>query len=159
MANYTETRLARYARSDNLDTKANVMDRKTTVACGPCTTHQPSRSSNRISSIGHYTSDLGRIGIVALYHIPSMRSILNLVTSPSSRHVDLNIPTYLSHGHGANIIQGSVSLDDETEHGCTKILPGLHKRIGEWWEQANARVKVSDGPIHGRSMQDSEPRE
>lgn len=48
---------------------------------------------------------------------------------PFFRHIDMNIPKYLKYGHGANIIQGSVSLDDETVDGCTEILPDFHGHI------------------------------
>lgn len=47
------------------------------------------------------------------------------------RNLDMNIPTYLSHGHGVNLIQASMSLDDANEDGCTEILPGFHKRTGQ----------------------------
>lgn len=38
------------------------------------------------------------------------------------RHIDMSIPLYLEDGHGSAIIQGSVSLDDEDEDGCTEIV-------------------------------------
>ena len=47
------------------------------------------------------------------------------------RHCDVNIPALLKEGRGANLIQGSLSLDDENEDNCTKILPGFHKHIRE----------------------------
>ena len=61
----------------------------------------------------------------------------------------MNVSQYLDNGHGADIIQGSVSLDDETEGGCTEIVPGFHKCIRKWWEAVGSRRKVPDGPIHG----------
>lgn len=40
------------------------------------------------------------------------------------RHIDISIPKYLDSGRGRNMIQGSVSLDDETtEDGCTILVP------------------------------------
>ena len=45
------------------------------------------------------------------------------------RHIDMNIPRYLADGHGGNIIQGSVSLDDESEKACTMIVPEFHHKI------------------------------
>lgn len=43
------------------------------------------------------------------------------------RHVDLNVQRHLEEGRGGNIIQGSVSLDDEAlEGGCTAIMPGFY---------------------------------
>lgn len=50
---------------------------------------------------------------------------------------------------GANIIQGSVSLDDENAQGCTEIVPGFHRYIGSWWEKVKTRGKVPDGHVHG----------
>lgn len=48
------------------------------------------------------------------------------------RHIDLNIRDLASSGRGANMIQGTVSLDDERPDDCTMILPGMHKHIKEW---------------------------
>ena len=64
------------------------------------------------------------------------------------RHVDMNVPKYIQNGHGGNIIQGSVSLDDETAEGCTEILPGFHHRIKEWWESVEERGHVTNGHVH-----------
>ena len=47
------------------------------------------------------------------------------------RHIDLNIKDLVSSGRGANMIQGTVSLDDEKPDDCTMILPGMHKHIKE----------------------------
>ena len=65
------------------------------------------------------------------------------------RHIDINVPKYLDNGHGGNIIQGSVSLDDETAEGCTKIVPGFHLHIAQWWNNMCARGEVPDGHVHG----------
>jgi hypothetical protein len=48
------------------------------------------------------------------------------------RHLDLNIPTLLSQDRGCNMIQGSVSLDDESEESCTVIMLGMQNKLGEW---------------------------
>ena len=57
------------------------------------------------------------------------------------RHIDMNIEQFLESGRGANIIQGSVSLDDEgPDTGCTIIVPGMHRRLAEWWSDAKARL-------------------
>lgn len=53
----------------------------------------------------------------------------------------MNIERFLSNGRGANIIQWSVSLDDETvEEGCTEIVPGLHRKIVDWGEDVLKRA-------------------
>ena len=64
------------------------------------------------------------------------------------RHIDMNVPSYLENGHSSNIIQGSISLDDETEDGCTEILPGFHKNIGEWWATVEERGAGTNGYVH-----------
>lgn len=61
----------------------------------------------------------------------------------------MNIKSSLSSGHGANIIQGSVSLDDESPTNCTEIVPGFHKKIGEWWQAVPERRKCPEGPVVG----------
>jgi hypothetical protein len=64
------------------------------------------------------------------------------------RHLDLNIPTLLSQDRGCNMIQGSVSLDDESEESCTVIVPGMQKKLGEWWERCKSRGQETDGFVH-----------
>ena len=46
-------------------------------------------------------------------------------------------------GRGKNIIQGSLSLDDESEDGCTLLVLGFHHRIHEWWAQVRQRGQDS----------------
>ena len=49
------------------------------------------------------------------------------------RHIDLNIDQFLATGRGANAIQGSVSLDNESaEAGCTELVKGFHRHIETW---------------------------
>ncbi|KAF7507136.1 hypothetical protein GJ744_010949 [Endocarpon pusillum] len=58
------------------------------------------------------------------------------------QHIDMNIPEFLETGRGGNIVQGSVSLDDETaETECTVIVPGMHRRLREWWSEVVQRSK------------------
>lgn len=57
------------------------------------------------------------------------------------RHIDISIPRYLESGRGGNMIQGSVSLDDETaEDGCTVLVAGFHHHIAEWWSRKKNRI-------------------
>ena len=52
----------------------------------------------------------------------------------------MNVPQFLDTGRGGNIIQGSVSLDDETAAGgCTEIVPGFYHYLRAWWEDVVAR--------------------
>jgi len=55
------------------------------------------------------------------------------------RHIDLNIEDLANSHRGANMIRGTVSLDNEKEDDCTMILPGMHKHIKEWNEVLTAR--------------------
>lgn len=64
------------------------------------------------------------------------------------RHLDLNIPELLANSRGCNMIQGSVSLDNEDESNCTVILPGMQHKLGEWWERVKGRGQETDGFVH-----------
>jgi hypothetical protein len=59
------------------------------------------------------------------------------------RHIDLNITQYLIDGRGGAMIQGSVSLDDETLTMCTEMLLGMHLpgKIQEWYGRVKERIK------------------
>lgn len=65
------------------------------------------------------------------------------------RHIDMNIPQYLESGRGKDIIQGSVSFDDESEFGCTELVLGFHHHIAEWWGKVVARGAATAGYVHG----------
>lgn len=64
------------------------------------------------------------------------------------RHIDMNVSMFLRSGHGGNIIQGSVSFDDETPDGCTEIIPGFHRKIEDWWRRVESRGNAPDGAVH-----------
>jgi hypothetical protein len=64
------------------------------------------------------------------------------------RHLDLNIPELLANSRGCNMIQGSVSLDDEDGSSCTVILPGMQHKLGEWWERVVGRGQETGGFVH-----------
>lgn len=44
------------------------------------------------------------------------------------RHIDMNVLIYLESDHGANIIQGSVSLDNEASDGCM-VAADLYRSV------------------------------
>ncbi|KAI9887442.1 MAG: hypothetical protein M1823_000779 [Watsoniomyces obsoletus] len=54
-------------------------------------------------------------------------------------HLDLNVEDYVRTRKGGNIVQGSVSLDDETIDGCTLLVPGFHRHIDAWWARVRKR--------------------
>jgi hypothetical protein len=68
-------------------------------------------------------------------------------------HTDLNIRDLASSDRGANMIQGTVSLDNGKPGDCTTIPPGMHKHIKEWDETLTARG-LSTGALVYR-IQDS----
>ncbi|KAH0547757.1 hypothetical protein FGG08_000014 [Glutinoglossum americanum] len=60
-------------------------------------------------------------------------------------HLDINVDRFVETGRGKNIIQGSLSLDDENEHGCTLLVFGFHRHIHEWWARVKQRGQDSSG--------------
>jgi hypothetical protein len=64
------------------------------------------------------------------------------------KHIDVNIHQLAHDGRGFNQLQGSVSLDDETEKNCTIILPGMHDRekLKRWLLMLESRDQLpADG--------------
>jgi hypothetical protein len=57
------------------------------------------------------------------------------------RHIDINVEQYLRDGRGGNMIQGSVSLDNETNDMCTEVLLKMHTRarMEEWRRRVSLR--------------------
>ena len=55
----------------------------------------------------------------------------------------MNVRKFLATGKGGNIIQGAVAIDDETEKGCTEIVPGFHHRLAAWWKRVEERMPDS----------------
>ena len=66
-------------------------------------------------------------------------------------HIDLNVPRFLANGDGANAIQGSMSLDDETPNSCTEVLLGFHHHLDSWWAKVEARGQATNGEVHDLS--------
>ena len=67
--------------------------------------------------------------------------------------MDMNVGKHLrdtDYG-GKNIIQGSLSLDDEIGDGCTVLFPGFHKHIEMWWDLVYARRQKEDVERFGGS--------
>jgi hypothetical protein len=63
------------------------------------------------------------------------------------RHIDINLNDLSRTGRGYAVLQGSLSLDDENDHNCTEILPGMHRHLPEWWSEVRERQEVSDGHV------------
>jgi hypothetical protein len=64
------------------------------------------------------------------------------------RHIDINIADLAKSGRGANMIQGTVSLDDERDDDCTVILLGMHRHLEEWANMLNERGLSTDSFVH-----------
>ncbi|MCJ1269402.1 hypothetical protein MMC22_009294 [Lobaria immixta] len=71
--------------------------------------------------------------------------------STEFRHINLNVPRFLVDGDGANAIQGSMSLDDETPTSCTEVLLGFHHHLDSWWTKVEARGQATNGEVHDLS--------
>lgn len=65
--------------------------------------------------------------------------------STGFKHLDLNVPALLHSSRGANIIQTTLSLDDEDPDSCNILVPGFHRHIREWWGRVAARGNAADG--------------
>ena len=64
-----------------------------------------------------------------LISIPSYVKDTKEGESTQFQHLDLNLKNYIKYGWGLNAIQGSISLDDENENGCTQIIKGFQQHI------------------------------
>ena len=74
------------------------------------------------------------------------------------RHIDVNIKELATSGRGANMIQGSLSLDDEREDDCTMVLPGMHRHIQAWDEALTARGRSTGALVHRIQRRHVHPR-
>ena len=68
--------------------------------------------------------------------------------STAFKHIDVNIPRLLKEGRGANMIHGSLSLEDERPDNCTIMLHGMQHHLGAWWDDLKARGLATDGFVH-----------
>lgn len=61
------------------------------------------------------------------------------------RHIDVNVHELLESGRGKNMIQGTVSLDDEDDSNCTELVPGMHdeERLRFWHDTMEERAPSS----------------
>ena len=70
-------------------------------------------------------------------------------------YIDVNIPSLIESGCGANIIQRSVFLDNETKDNCMIILLGMHHYLELWWVDFRARgLTIGNGFVHKITNQD-----
>lgn len=65
------------------------------------------------------------------------------------RHVDLNLSVAHAQGLGADMIQGSVSIDDENSQNCTEVLEGFHRHVGPYLQWRKTAKKDPSGLIEG----------
>jgi hypothetical protein len=66
------------------------------------------------------------------------------------RHIDLNIADAVYTGRGVDIIQGSVSWDDEDDDNCTEMFEGFYRIIADYqaWRRYRG-MSDSTGKIEG----------
>jgi hypothetical protein len=50
-------------------------------------------------------------------------------------HTDTNVVQLAEDGVGRNKLTSSISLDDEDEKGCTKVIKGMQHHLAEWIEK------------------------
>ncbi|OAK93360.1 hypothetical protein IQ06DRAFT_178379, partial [Phaeosphaeriaceae sp. SRC1lsM3a] len=76
------------------------------------------------------------------------------------RHIDLNISEAVATGRGVDLIQGSVSWDDEDGQNCTEILEEFHRHIAEYQQWRKGRnIPDSTGKIEGWKDEEHWPAE
>ncbi len=61
------------------------------------------------------------------------------------RHFDISVDKYVKTSKGKNIIQGSLSLDDEDKDNCTLLVLGFHRHIHEQWADVKKRGEDTSG--------------
>ena len=59
-------------------------------------------------------------------------------------HFDINMGHFVRTGRGGNIVQTSVSLDNENEQSCSVLIPGFH-RVHQWYKRVQADGLDPDG--------------
>ena len=67
-------------------------------------------------------------------------------------HIDTNVRDLIASGRGKDILQGSVSLNDEDESNYTIILPGIHHHIIT--QQKDLVDRSPDDPTHNDRIRD-----
>ena len=87
-------------------------------------------------------------GVWRLVSYPYYTRFADSGDSTGFRHIDINIPELISNGRGRNVVQSAVSLDDESEGGCTLVVPGFHKHIASWWSKVEVREEETRGWTH-----------
>jgi len=63
------------------------------------------------------------------------------------RHIDIDINRLADDNRGGNMIQGSLSLTNETANVATIVLPKMHHHIDEWVQRMQARGAPVKGLI------------
>ncbi|KAH0563233.1 hypothetical protein GP486_002201 [Trichoglossum hirsutum] len=60
-------------------------------------------------------------------------------------HFDINVEEFLETGRGGNVVQGSVSLDDEDNRNATILRPGFQRQLRAWWTLVKKRGLATSG--------------
>jgi hypothetical protein len=64
------------------------------------------------------------------------------------RHINQNISFLLTVEREANMIQNSLSLNDENVNNCIIILSEMHKHLTSWWKRMTIRKLTTDEWVH-----------
>lgn len=64
------------------------------------------------------------------------------------RHIDQNLNRLVKEGHGSDMIQGSVSIDNELQDDCTEIVPGMHQHTREWLQRLVDRGEKMESNVN-----------
>ena len=76
---------------------------------------------------------------------------VKFVTSDNSTffcHINMSISKYFIDDHEKNIIQKSLSLNDESFKKCIEIVSDFHKHIEKWWAKVKTCEMMINDHIH-----------
>jgi hypothetical protein len=75
-----------------------------------------------------------------LISVPYYTKDVQVGESTGFAHLDMDVNFEYQQGKKVmNMIQGSMSLNDEEEDGCTVLIKGFHRHIYSWWERVLQR--------------------
>jgi hypothetical protein len=83
-----------------------------------------------------------------LISYPYYTKLTETCESTGFHHLDMNIKSFVEKNKGGNIVQGGVTLDDETPRNCTVLVPGFHKDVHRWY---NDLKKRGQGNVKGHT--------
>lgn len=64
------------------------------------------------------------------------------------KHIDINVFMYVKNDRGSQIIQNSMSLNNENVMNCIKIVFEFHRHIKNWWKRIERRKICLNNWMH-----------